>query len=93
MPQAPVPLEGSSLFGIEEPEYRPTFVSDGSGLSSRPAPTGGNPDAEVAEVDLGPAVHRTPGEVRGMLSAFRSGVERGRNRPGAGLSDPDEEEL
>lgn len=94
-PEAPAqPLAGSvpsAVFGEEEPEYRPTFVAERSALAKRPERSEEQAEAQPVE-DLGPAVHRTPGEVRGMLSAFRSGVERGRNRPG-GISDIDEEEL
>jgi hypothetical protein len=76
--------------------YEPSFTSQPA-----PVPVGGltrrtrRAETEIEPVEDTPAVPRrtrNPAEVRGMLSGFRAGVERGRTAPydlGDGTDAPD----
>jgi hypothetical protein len=68
----------SELRGLYEPSFVPTGTPEEpkGGLARRtPKDT---PAADTTAAPARPSRHRSANEVRGMLSGFRAGVERGR---------------
>jgi hypothetical protein len=82
----------SELRGLYAPSYTPPVVDEvpleATGLTRR--------SPKATEVEVAPATaaptgrQRTAAEVRGMLSGFRSGVERGRSAPAETTETTDE---
>lgn len=88
-PAAPAPTAPAASDGPTE-QYVPALASGIAGaqqrsLLSRRTPGEHAPAEEVATDEPGgpEAAPRNPTEVRGLLNAFRSGVERGRSHPGS----------
>jgi hypothetical protein len=74
----------SELRGLYEPSFTPAPVrpaattSADTGLARRTPRATSAPAPVVSAAPTPPARHRSASEVRGMLSGFRAGVERGR---------------